>query len=97
MVAKTEPNEGSSEGNGFVQTTPRLAETATLVAATAVVLALIVLAFFDFLLAPLSGHPMSAPWNSYGFFVLFEITMTLAFGALFQGLLLLRHRETEKA
>ena len=69
----------------------------TLVVATAVVLALIVLAFYGFLLAPLSGHPMSAPWNSFAFFVLFEITMTLAFGALFQSLLLLRHRKAKKA
>ena len=95
MEEKTESSEGSSGSNSSVQENRRLARTVTLVIATAVVLALIVLAFYGFLLAPLSGHPMPAPWNSYSFFVLFEITMTLAFGALFQGLLLLR-RQTAK-
>jgi uncharacterized membrane protein len=97
MEESTESNEGSSGSNSSAQETRRLAKTVTLIVATAVVLALIVLAFYGFLLAPLSGHPMPAPWNSYSFFVLFEIVMTLAFGALFQGLLLLRRREPKTA
>jgi len=97
MEEKTESSEGSSGSDSSVQETRRLARTVTLVIATVAVLALIVLGFYGFMLAPLSGHSIPAPWNSYNFFVLFEITMTFAFGALFQGLLLLRHRAPKTA
>ena len=93
MSKKKECGGGSLRKDGLTAKTTLWTRFIVLTVGAGGTLALIILTFYAFLLAPVLGSPMPPPWNSYMFFVVFEITLTLAFGAIFQGLLLVK-RET---
>ena len=67
-----------------------------LILAMVAVLVLMVLVFAGFVVTSLLGLPLWPSWNNYSFFVLFEVCMSLAFGALIQGLILIWPRRVRK-